>query len=147
VARRFGSTATIDRPIEEVFAFLADGENDRKFSPRIIEIRKTTPGDVGVGTVYRSVARDGGVKAEHQFRITEFDPPRRLRWTELSKGAISVTTGGYDLEPAGAGTRLSFFNELEGRGVGKLIVPLALLMQIRGAPAFVKRIKAVIEGS
>ena len=34
----------IDRPIEEVFAFLADGENDRKFSPRVLEIATTTDG-------------------------------------------------------------------------------------------------------
>ena len=26
---RFETTVVIDRPIEEVFAFLADGENDR----------------------------------------------------------------------------------------------------------------------
>jgi uncharacterized protein YndB with AHSA1/START domain len=32
MAGRFEATVVIDRPIEEVFAFLADGENDRKFS-------------------------------------------------------------------------------------------------------------------
>ena len=45
---RFGATVTIDRPIEEVFAFLADGENDPKFSPRVLEIAKTTDGPPGV---------------------------------------------------------------------------------------------------
>jgi carbon monoxide dehydrogenase subunit G len=33
MAGRFEGSAVIDRPIEEVFAFLADGENDPKFSP------------------------------------------------------------------------------------------------------------------
>jgi uncharacterized protein YndB with AHSA1/START domain len=31
MAGRFEATVDIDRPIEEVFDFLADGENDRKF--------------------------------------------------------------------------------------------------------------------
>ena len=35
---RFGATVVIDRPIDEVFAFLADGENDPKFSSRVLEI-------------------------------------------------------------------------------------------------------------
>ena len=37
MAGRFEATTVIDRPIEEVFAFLADGENDPKFSPRVLE--------------------------------------------------------------------------------------------------------------
>jgi hypothetical protein len=40
MAGRFEATAFIERPIEEVFAFLADGENDPKFSPRVLEIAK-----------------------------------------------------------------------------------------------------------
>ena len=42
MAGRFEGTIVINRPIEEVFAFLADGENDPKFSPRVLEIAKTT---------------------------------------------------------------------------------------------------------
>ena len=38
MAGRFGATIVIDRPIDEVFAFLADGENDKRFSSRIVEI-------------------------------------------------------------------------------------------------------------
>jgi hypothetical protein len=34
MAERFGASVVIDRPIEKVFAFLADGENDKKFSAR-----------------------------------------------------------------------------------------------------------------
>ena len=60
-------TITIDRPIESVFDFLADGENDKKFSARIIEIAKTTDGPVGVGTRYVSKAKDMGLTAEHDF--------------------------------------------------------------------------------
>jgi uncharacterized protein YndB with AHSA1/START domain len=56
MAGRFEATTVIDRPIEQVFAFLADGENDPKFSPRVLEIAKTTDGPPGVGAVYASSA-------------------------------------------------------------------------------------------
>ena len=51
VAGRYGASVVIDRPIDEVFAVLADGHNDKKFSPRVLEIEKTTDGPRGVGTV------------------------------------------------------------------------------------------------
>jgi carbon monoxide dehydrogenase subunit G len=54
MAGRFEGTTHIDRPIEEVFAFLSDGENDPEFSPRVIEIAKTSEGPPGVGTTYAS---------------------------------------------------------------------------------------------
>ena len=44
MANDFSATTTINRPIAEVFAFLSDGENDKKFSARVQEIRKTTDG-------------------------------------------------------------------------------------------------------
>ena len=63
----FEGTAHIDRPIEEVFDFLADGENDPKFSPRVLEIKKTTDGPPGVGTVYASTVKDAGMKTKREF--------------------------------------------------------------------------------
>src|SRR5471032_1334294 len=110
MAGRFGATVVIDRPIDEVFAFLADGENDPKFSSRVIEIAKTTDGPPGVGTVYASTVKDAGVKTKREFKLTEFDPPTRIRWMELSKNLVMATEGGYDLAPAGDGTELTFFN-------------------------------------
>ena len=138
---------TVDRPIDEVFGFLADGENDEKFSARILEIAKTTDGPPGVGTVYASTAKDGGVKAKHEFELTEFEPPRKIRWKELSRGPVFVTEGGYDMAPAGAGTELTFFNDLEGRGFGKLIAGFALRSARKGAQDFANAIKLAIEAS
>lgn len=147
MAGRFGSTTVIDRPIDEVFAFLADGENDKRFSARIVEIAKTTDGPPGLGTVYASTAKDGPMTAKHEFELTVFEPPSKIRWTERSRTTpVSVPEGGYDLEPVGTGTKLTFFNVLEGRGLmGKLLEPIALRSARKGADAFVASIKQTIE--
>jgi uncharacterized protein YndB with AHSA1/START domain len=146
VAGRFGATVVIDRPIEEVFAFLADGENDPKFSSRVLEIRKTTDGPPGVGTVYASTVKDAGVKTQREFRLTEFQPPTKIRWSETSKNAVTAREGGYDLEPAGEGkTQLSFHNVLEGHGFGKLVAGFALRSARKGADDFARSIKQAVE--
>jgi uncharacterized protein YndB with AHSA1/START domain len=147
MAGQFGATVVIDRPIEEVFAFLADGENDKKFSARVLEIAKTTDGPSGLGTIYASTVKDAGVKTKREFKLTEFEAPTKIRWTELSKNPVVVPEGGYDLAPAGDGTQLTFYNVLEGRGFGKLIAGFALRSARKGADDFVHAIKVAVEAS
>ena len=142
---RFEATTVIERPIEEVFAFLANGENDPKFRPSVLEVVKTTDGPPGVGTVYASTAKIAGMKSKREFKYTEFEPPTRIRWTELSKSLLTGPEGGYDLASEGSGTRVTIYNVLEGHGPGKLIAPLALRLARRGADDFGNAIKAWME--
>ena len=147
MAGRFEGTIVINRPIEEVFAFLADGENDPKFSPRVLEIAKTTDGPPGVGTTYASTVKDAGMKTKREFKLTEFEPPTRIRWAEQSKNLVTVREGGYDLSRSGEGTQVTIFNVLEGHGFGKLLAPLALRSARNGADDFARAIKAAVEAS
>jgi uncharacterized protein YndB with AHSA1/START domain len=148
MAGRFGASVKIDRPIEEVFEFLAAGTNDPKFSPRVVEIAKTTDGPPGVGTVFASTVKDAGMKSKREFAYTEFVAPTKIRWTERSKNAVMVPDGGYDLVPGSDGTTtLMFYNILEGHGVGKLIAGFALKAAKKDAKDFVGRIKSAVEAS
>jgi len=143
-------TITIERPVEGVFDFLADGENDKRFSKRIIEIAKTTDGPPSVGTIYRSTARDLGRTATHEFEITAFERPTRIRWRELSKGPVVVSEGGYELREQGAGTELTFLTfhgDLEGHGVGRVILGFVSWRVRAGFPEFAQRIKDAVEAS
>ena len=148
MAGQFEATVDIDRPIAEVFAFLADGENDPRFSPRVQRIARTTDGPTTEGTVYASTVKDAGLTTKREFRITEFVEPTRLRWAETSKNLVTALEGGYDLTPVSDGTtRLRVFNVLEGHGVGKLIAGFALSAARKDADAFAGRIKAAVEAS
>src|SRR3954451_5680765 len=143
---RFEASIEIDRPIDQVFAFLADGENDKKFSPRVQEITKTTDGPPGVGTVFKSTVKDAGMTSQREFELTEFDQPTKIRWTERSKNSVTVPNGGYDLAPDGdAATRMTIFNDFEGHGFGKVLLPLAARAARKEADAFAGRIKAAVE--
>ncbi|MFF1337841.1 SRPBCC family protein [Streptomyces sp. NPDC058290] len=144
---QFEATVEIDRPVGEVFAYLADGRNDPKFSPRVQEITRTPDGPTGVGTVFRSTVKDAGMKTGREFRITGFEPQRSVRWTEQSKNLVTAQ-GGYDFEELpGDRTRVRIFNTLEGHGFGKLLVGLALSAARKDAPDFGRRIKAAVEAS
>lgn len=146
MAGQFEAVAEVNRPVEDVFPFLAEGTNDPEFSPRVLAMAKTPPGPTAVGTVFTSTVKDAGMKTGRKFRITELEAPQRIRWTEISKNAVTVVEGGYDLESTGPGTtRVRIFNVLEGHGMGKLLLGLALSAARKDAPAFGQRIKAAVE--
>jgi carbon monoxide dehydrogenase subunit G len=148
MAHEFSGSAVIDRPIEQVFAFLADGTNDPKFSPRVQEIRQTTEGPPTVGTVYESKVKDAGMTTSRRFELTAVEAPAKIRWAERSKNMITVPDGGYDLEKVSdTQTRVTIHNTFAAHGFGKVIVGFALKAAIKDAPAFAQRIKSAVEAS
>jgi uncharacterized protein YndB with AHSA1/START domain len=145
---QFEATVEVDRPVEAVFDYLADGRNDPQFSPRVLRIERVPDAPTTVGTVFRSTVKDAGMKTAREFRITDLEAPVRIRWAEASKNTVTVREGGYDLESLADGrTRVRIYNVLEGHGVGKLLVGLALAAARKDADAFGARIKAAAEGA
>ncbi|MFH0176923.1 SRPBCC family protein [Streptomyces cacaoi] len=145
---QFEATVEVDRAVEEVFAYLADGRNDPQFSPRVLKIERIPETPTTEGTVFRSTVKDAGMKSAREFRITALEAPAKIRWAEVSKNTVTVREGGYDLEPLpGGGTRVRIFNVLEGHGLGKLLVGLALAAARKDAPGFGARIKAAAEAA
>ncbi|MEU5522786.1 SRPBCC family protein [Streptomyces sp. NPDC093250] len=148
MSTQFEVVVEIDRPIENVFAYLADGRHDPEFSPRVLDIEKSPDGDTVVGTVFHSTVKDAGMRSRRDFEISELFPPTRMRWHETSHNSITADEGGYDLEPtADGGTRVRLFNVLEGHGLGKALLPLAGSAARKDAPAFGRRIKDAVEAS
>ena len=148
MAHGFSGSTVIDRPIDQVFAFLSDGTNDPKFSPRVQAIRRTTDGPIGVGTVFESTVKDAGMKSSRSFELTDFEVPTRIRWTERSKNMVTVPDGGYDLVAVGdTQTRVTIHNTFEGHGLGKLLVGFAAGAAAKDAPAFAQRIKTAVEAA
>ncbi|NEC31043.1 polyketide cyclase [Streptomyces sp. SID8111] len=146
MSTRFEATVDIDRPIDEVFAYLADGEHDPEFSPRVQRIDKEPGGPTHVGTVFTSTVKDAGMTTRREFEITELTAPTRIRWHERSRNLITADEGGYDLEPTpDGGTHVRLYNVLEGHGVGKLLLPVAGGAARKDAPAFGQRIKSAVE--
>ena len=66
----FENTIPIDRPIDEVFAFLSDFENIPKWNYYVLEVRQLSESPIGIGTTYHQVRKSD----QQDFRIIEFEP-------------------------------------------------------------------------
>lgn len=139
----FESTVTVRRPVEVVFAFLADFENVPMWNVAIERTTKVTSGPLGVGTRYRQI-RTTPRRRQEAFEVTVFDPPRRVA-IEGEIGPFRARLG-YLLEPVGEETRLTNTAELEPSSVpSRLLAPLAA-SRIKAAVATnLNQLKLVLE--
>jgi Polyketide cyclase / dehydrase and lipid transport len=69
------NTVTVDRPIGDVFAYLADGANNLRWRSGIQFIERTSAGD-GVGATHRQKLRGPGSRTiDGDYRVTASQPP------------------------------------------------------------------------
>jgi hypothetical protein len=96
----------------ELFKFIGDDLflNYPRWSPEVQELECLTEGPVRLGTMARQVRVDHGQRSESTFRITVYEPPRRVALA----GVVEPYRCLYELQSRGAGdvTELSFTFEL-----------------------------------
>jgi uncharacterized membrane protein len=115
-------TVTVERPIAEVFAFLADGLNEPKRRPGVTSI--THVSGSGIGAVYAQTMKGpGGRSLRGDFQITRYDEPTRIDFEVIAGPARP--TGSYVLRDAGSGsTEVTFTMDLKPRGFMILMTPM-----------------------
>lgn len=101
------STATVNVPIEQAWAVLADHAGMSKWGPIKATVEKPgAPERDGVGAVRRIVAP--GPAPAIVEEITAFDAPTRLGYKALSGVPFKNYSGEVVLSPAGEGTRIEW---------------------------------------
>ena len=115
------NTITIARPVGDVFAFLANAENDKQWRGGVIEMTRTS--GQGVGTTYRQiVARPGGRRIDADVEITEIVADQRIAF-RTTNGPVRPT-GTYELHAGDGGTVVTFRLAAKLGGVKKLMAPM-----------------------
>jgi len=108
-------SVVIERPLEEVFAFVANRENDAQWAPVVTETRKTTEGPLDVGTTYEQAGRFLGRNVQMHFEVTEYEPNRKIVQRLMSQGQL-VATSVCSVEAVSGGTRLTLTGEAQTGG-------------------------------
>jgi Polyketide cyclase / dehydrase and lipid transport len=139
----FQNTLAIRRPVDDVFAFLADFENIPTWNYAIAQTKKTSPGPVGVGTTYRQL-RSIPDRSEEGFEVTAYEPTTRLQ-VHGDIGPFTATIS-YLLAPVGDGTQLINVVDLESAsGAVRLLAPLATFRVKAAVAANLDTLKQLLE--
>ena len=138
------SSTVINRPVDEVFEFLANSENSPQWQSGTQEVRKTSEGPIGVGTTYTSVNRILGRQIESTIEYTAYEPNKRV--------AIKATSGPIPFQSettfeAAAEGRTKVTNSGEGNpgGFFKLAEPIVGRMFQRQVNTDAANLKDLLE--
>jgi uncharacterized protein YndB with AHSA1/START domain len=115
-------SVVINRPVEEVFAFVTRIESWNQWDAQLAEVKKTSEGPVGVGTTWQEVRHFMGRRMESTNEITEYEPNRKLSF-KSTLGPFPVE-GGYTFESIEGGTKFTVKGQAETGGFFKLADPI-----------------------
>jgi uncharacterized protein YndB with AHSA1/START domain len=135
-------TVTINRPIADVFAFLADAENDPKWRPAVKEIKRVGP--PGAGARYeQKVAGPGGRAIPADIEVTAFVPNERVAF-RVTAGPVRPE-GEYRFSSAPAGTQVTFALTATLTGIKKLLMSKPVQKSMDSEMANLDTVKRLLE--
>lgn len=105
---QFENTIRINRPLQEVYAFLADFENLPKWNYYVQKVEKTSPGPVQVGTTFHQIRKtdnqDFEITALEENRVIGIKtlphsrPQLEMRFTFSTDGASTLLHDEWKLD-------------------------------------------------
>lgn len=136
---------TIDRPADEVFAFLADAANNPTWQQGMQRCTWTTPPPIREGSVYEQEATMMGKAITSTFEVIDFEPGRRITIRTIeSTFPIEVTRA---VQPTGEGTCVARARVTgDPSGVFRLAAPLMRQMVRRSVRGDYQRLRDLLAG-
>lgn len=112
----------VDRPIAEVFPFVADARNRPQWDDSVDSEELTSPEPIGVGSTVRTKLRSMGRDYEYDWEITEHRPHDRI--TIVSTSGPFPTTLDFQLSERGDSTAIDFSVTGSPGGMLRLFEPM-----------------------
>ena len=140
---RVEKSGIIERPVEEVFAYIGDQTNTPQWQAGLVEVRRTTEGPIGVGTKHTFVRTFMGRRMEADNEYIAFEPNRRIAFKTTS-GPVRVEAS-YVFEAVPEGTMVTSTVEMDASGFLSLAEPLIAAGLRREMKAAIPVLKDLLE--
>ena len=135
-------STTISRPIGEVFAFVADGENARQWRLGVLDVARQS--GEGLGAIYRQgVKGPGGRRIAADYEVTAFETDRRIAFRAIA-GPVRPA-GEYEFAPAGDGTTVSLALDATLTGWKSLVMGRAVQSTMLAEVRNLDTLKKILE--
>ena len=108
----------VDKPIKDVFAFVANPNNMSKWNSAVVSLEQITPGEVGVGTKFKSTGEMLGRRIEGEMQIISYEPDTKCGF-QMNAGPMQVNIN-LTFKTVGTGTKISFNAQGNPAGIFKL---------------------------
>ncbi len=137
------SNVFINRPVEQVFAFMSDPQNRSKWQSNLIKSEKITEGSTRTGTRLRELRRMGRREIEAQVEITDFEVNKRFATMTITTPHV---TDSYSFESENSGTKVHHLYTMATSGFMRLLEPLIARSVKSGINESLEKLKSLLEG-
>ena len=112
----------INRPVEDVFDFVADERNEPRYNPRMRSAEQSSEGPIGSGTRFRTELETMGRTVPMIVEFIGYERPSRL--ASVTRSSMMETEGALTFESVPGGTRMCWSWDVRPRGALRLMAPL-----------------------
>ena len=143
---RMDDLVTVERPIEEVFAFVADQANNRLWKPFVSQSERVYPGPLGVGSQFVEGIDVFNRHLTGIVEVLEYQPPHRYVYRTRDEPYPFSLTARLSFKASGSGTLIQGQASLLGHGrVWHWFTPLVRLFIKSQERRSFQRLKRVME--
>lgn len=114
-------TVTINRPVDEVFDFVADPSNEPDWHFDVTEVLRPKDGPYELGEKFQWVVKFGGSKI-YSVEVTALEPNRLIEITTREGAVLPVLT--HTFQQDGNGTRYTRRVRFETKGLLRVMAPV-----------------------
>jgi uncharacterized membrane protein len=145
MASRTRGSIVIDRPVEQVWEWLNNEQNELTWRrPYLKELHRTGP--YAVGTRFEGINKGGGKEDRFVDEVTEYQPPVQIAWRQITSVATFPRSGSYTLESQGGSTKFTMDIEIAFPGIARVLEPLVTVMANNMlGPKLLKQLKDAVE--
>jgi uncharacterized membrane protein len=138
-------TIQIARRPEDVFAYIDDLARHSEWQESLVSAKVVTDGPTKVGSRATEVRRMGSREQTSTYEVTEHDPPRAFAFRGIDGPVQPVGRGTVEPVGDGSSSRVTIELDFTGRGIGKLLVPLARSQARKQVPKDQQQLKERLE--
>ena len=135
----------IDRPVKDVFAFVANPNNMSKWNSAVVSLEQVTPGAVGVGTKFKTVGEMMGRRIEGDMQVTAYEPDTKCGF-QVQAGPMQVNLT-MTFKTVGTGTKVSLNAQGNPGGLFKLAEGVMAGQVKSMMEGNLARLKSALEGA
>lgn len=139
------ASVDIDRPVAEVFSFVADPANESSWHTDVVTARLEPDGPPGPGKVMHGTYRSMGRTFPGVADVTAFEEDRRIVYRFRGRTMGMEPTVTYLFEPVGERTKFTRRLDVVPRGPIRLAAPLLRLMMKKANATFARNLKLRLE--
>jgi uncharacterized protein YndB with AHSA1/START domain len=140
---RVQASVVINRPLEEVFAFVRNPVDHPQWETAQFDVEQTSEGPMGAGTTFRGGIRLLGLLVGWTAECTGYDPNRQLEF-RVNAGPLQLQEV-LTLEHIEAGTSFTIVYEGDLRGLFRLVGPIVVRVFQRQVGSDLANLRDILE--